>query len=319
MRILIAFFKFIRWPNLLILFFTQLMLNYFIIDYIFELIQMKGPISFFEFFLLSLSTLFMAAFGYIINDLKDVNVDALNHSNKVLVNKTISLQKAYILAIIFILLSLLSAFYLSIRLQMIQLVFVHLLIAVGLYYYSSKLKSSILTGNILISLFAATSVFIVWLYHLAALAMDPVKIIDAQKVVTFTTYIVIAYSIFAFLTNFLREIIKDVEDRQGDEKTGLKTFVIKYGLPASKKLIFAIGFIILIFLATAIYFTYSYKWYQLSIYLGIAVGIPILYLLKELRKAEKKDDFKQLSLLTKIIMIAGVLSMQLFYISYGHQ
>lgn len=314
---LIAFFNLIRWPNLLMLGFTQMMLNYFVIGHMFQLIHLDLPLNSFNFMLLVLSTLFMAVFGYIFNDIQDEDVDEINKAEKKIIGVQINRTTALISAWTFLAFSLGISIYLGIALQMVQLIFLHFLIGVGLWYYSTHLKKTVLIGNFIISLFTGFSVFIVWLYHLAALRIDPILMVDAQRISEFVTYTVVVYSVFAFLISMIREITKDIEDKEGDERTGMKTTIIKYGLSRTKIIIYFFITLMLFLLGIIIYITYSYNWLQLAIYLLVAVGIPSLYFIMNLRTANFKKDFKDLSLLAKIIMIAGILSMQLFYISYG--
>lgn len=312
-----SFFQLIRWPNLLMLVFTQMMLNYLVLGHMFKLIHLELPLESVDFTLLVLSTVFMAAFGYIFNDVKDEEVDKINKEQKRIIGKKFDKSSGLLAGWVFLIISIGISIYLGIKLQMIQLIFLHILIAVGLWYYSTQLKKTILTGNIIISLFTGISVFIVWLYHLVALKNNPIMMVDAQKIIEFATYTVIIYSAFAFIISLIREIVKDVEDKEGDEKTGMKTFVIRYGLIKTKALSFTLLGLMLLLLLFAAYMAYSYGWLQLAIYLLVAVGIPLIYFIMNLQSAQNKKDFKDLSFLAKIIMIAGILSMQLFYISYG--
>jgi 4-hydroxybenzoate polyprenyltransferase len=146
---------------------------------------------------------------------------------------------------------------------------------------------------------------------------DPILMVDAQKITRFVTQTVVIYSIFAFIISMIREIVKDIEDKEGDEKTGTKTMIIQWGLQKTKAVIYFLIISMMSILVFTIFHVHTYQWTQLAIYLGVAVGIPLIYFLINLIKAENKKDFKDLSLLAKIIMIAGILSMQLFYISYG--
>lgn len=312
-----SFFQLIRWPNLLMLVFTQMMLNYLVIGHMFKLIHLELPLESFDFTLLVLSTVFMAAFGYIFNDVKDEEVDKINKEQKRIIGEKFDKNSALLAGWVFLAISIGISIYLGIKLQMIQLIFLHILIAAGLWYYSTQLKKTILSGNIIISLFTGISVFIVWLYQLVALKNNPIMMVDAQKITEFATYTVVIYTVFAFIISLIREIVKDVEDKEGDEKTGMKTFIIQYGLNKTKILTYSLIGLMLLLLLFAIFMAYSYAWLQLAIYLGVAVGIPLIYFILNLIKAQHKKDFKDLSLLAKIIMIAGILSMQLFYISYG--
>jgi len=312
-----SFFQLIRWPNLLMLVFTQMMLNYLVIGHMFKLIHLELPMSSQNFVLLVISTVFMAAFGYIFNDVMDEETDQINKAEKKIIGNQISKKTAIWSGSAFLVFSLLISAYLGLKLQMIQLVFVHILIAVGLWYYSTELKKTVLMGNISISLFTGMSVFIVWLYHLVALKNNPMLMVDAQKITEFVNFTVLTYSLFAFMISWIREVVKDIEDQEGDKQTGMKTFVIKYGISKTKKLLYFLLTLVLLLLLMAVYVTLHFHWTQLAIYLSVAVGIPLIYFFMNLTSANLKKDFKDLSLLAKIIMIAGILSMQLFYISYG--
>lgn len=312
-----AFFKLIRWPNLLMIMVTQCLLNYMVIGHVLNLIHVRLPLSNIDFILLMLSTVLMAAFGYAFNDVQDQKVDEINKNDKRIIGRTFSTKTGLRISYSLLILAILPAIYLAIKLQMIQLTFLHLLIGGGLWYYSTQLKKSLLAGNIIISLFTAFSIFIVWLYHLVVLRMDPVLMIDSQKVTPFIHQMVLFYTAFAFIISMIRELVKDVEDQKGDAQFNMKTFVVKFGIPKTKILIAGLVILMILMLALASYLSYLYHWTQLTIYLLVAVGIPLIYFLSNLKKSQNQDDFSNLSTLAKIIMAAGILSMQLFYISYG--
>lgn len=317
MQKLKAFFKLIRWPNLLMIMVAQLLLNYMVIGHILKLVHVNLPMTHFQFILLMMSTVFMAAWGYAFNDVEDEKVDAINKDEKRIIGKTFSKEAGLKIAYSFLTLSLIPALYLSIKLEMIQLIFLHILIGTGLWYYSTRLKKTVLLGNISISAFTAFSIFIVWLYHLVVIKMDSTLMVNSQKAVPFINQMVLYYTAFAFVISMIREIIKDVEDKNGDAQYQMKTFVVKFGLTKTKLLVYSLGILMLLMLGSAIYFGYLFHWTQLSIYLGVAVGIPLLYFLKNLKNSQTTEDFSNLSNLAKVIMLAGILSMQLFYISYG--
>lgn len=296
---------------------AQLLLNYLVIDRVLNLVHVDLPLSHFQFVLLMMSTVFMAAWGYAFNDVEDEKVDAINKDEKRIIGKSFSRESGFRIAYSFLILSLIPALYLSIRLEMIQLIFLHMIIGIGLWYYSTRLKKTVLLGNITISLFTAFSIFIVWLYHLVVLRADSTLMVNSKKMIPFINQMVLYYTAFAFVISLIREIVKDVEDKTGDAEYQMNTFVVKFGLTKTKFLVYTLGILMLLMLGSAIYFSHLYGWKQLSIYLGIAVGIPLLYFLKNLKNSQTTEDFSNLSTLAKVIMLAGILSMQLFYISYG--
>lgn len=312
-----AFFKLIRWPNLLMIMLTQVLLNYMVIGHILDLVHVRLPLNNIDFILLMLSTVFMAAFGYAFNDVQDEQVDQINKDHKRIIGHSIPSKLGLKISYVLLALAFIPAIYLAIKLQMVQLIFVHISIAGGLWYYSTQLKKSLLLGNIIISLFTAMSIYIVWLYHLVVLRMDPILLVDVQKLSPLITKIVLFYAAFAFVISMIREIVKDVEDQEGDAQFQMNTFVVKFGLPNTKILIAVLVILMIAMLAQACYLTHGYDWTQLTIYLLVAVGIPLLYFLMNLKKSQNQEDFSNLSILAKVIMAAGILSMQLFYISYG--
>ncbi|NOR86736.1 MAG: hypothetical protein GQ527_03915 [Bacteroidales bacterium] len=316
MNIIKAFFRLIRWPNLLMIVLAQILLQYMVISPVFSLIQMESPLDTFQFILLILSTVFMAAFGYAYNDVQDVAIDEINKNQKRVIDTEISKKAGLRIAWGFLIFALIPALYLTIALEMIQLFLIHIIIAVGLWYYSIDLKKKVLSGNLLISFFTAFSIFIVWLYHLVVLINNPSLMVDARKIIPILNTVVLSYTLFAFIISFIRELIKDAEDIQGDRKHEVKTFAVVFGIEKTKMLIYVLSLVMLFLVVISAYYTYVYDWIKLGIYLLVAVGIPLIYLNMNLNKSKNAEDFSDLSTLAKIIMVAGILSMQLFYISY---
>ncbi len=314
---LLSFLKLVRWPNLIIIILAQLMLHFLLIGHVLRLIHVPIPLNGLQVALLIISTVFMAAFGYVFNDITDEQVDRINKENKQIVGNQLSPSTAQKIAILLLIFALVPAFALAMMVHMWQLILIHLFIAVGLWYYSIYLKRTLLIGNLIISLFTALSIAIVWIYHLAAMRYDAMLLVNAQKSVSFISYSVLFYSAFAFIISWIREMIKDVEDQKGDEQFGMQTFVIRFGLAKTKTMTQMLITIMAIMLGFAIYLCYHFHWGQMGIYLAVAVGVPLIYLFSELRKAVTVKDFADLSNLAKIIMVAGILSIQLFNLNYG--
>ncbi len=311
-----AILKLMRWPNLLMIILTQVLLHYMLIVHVFSLVHIDSPLSHLQFFLLMISTVFMAAAGYVFNDVQDVKIDSINKDNKRIIGKEISEQTGMKLSRWFLALSLIPASYLSIQLNMLQLILIHLFIAFGLWYYSTDLKKQVLSGNLLISLFTAFTIAIVWLYHLVSLHNNPSVMIEGRRIIPFINVLVLAISFFAFFISFIREIVKDMEDIEGDKTTDAQTFPVVFGIGKSKTMVLLLSVVMIISTIYAAYYSYSIQLMKLSVYLLIAVLIPLVYLIMNLYKSKNKEDFGDLSTLAKIIMIAGILSIQIFYINY---
>ena len=118
------------------------------------------------------------------------------------------------------------------------------------------------------------------------------------------------FAFFSFVLNFGREIIKDIEDIDGDRILSAKTLPLKYGVNYAK--ISASLVLILIpisYISLLIYFKKSIS--ILEIYATIPVAIAVittLFSLFFLLKAKRINDFKVADKLLKVAMIAGIMT-----------
>jgi 4-hydroxybenzoate polyprenyltransferase len=308
--------KIIRLPNLLIIILTQYLLRICIIGTFYGLNATKTAFGHFDFALLVLSTLLIAAGGYVINDYFDVEVDKVNKPGKTIVGKALTHQSAYFYYWVLTIAGVLIGFYLSFRVKYFMLGFIFVSIAMMLWFYSAQYKKTAFWGNFVISLLSAMVVLIVWLFEFFALRANPINYTEAMKQLELISIVVAAYAIFAFLVSMIREILKDIEDLEGDKAAGYKTLPAAIGIKGAKRFAIIITCITIILLAICQYFLFEIKLMLVFWYLLIAVQLFLIYLAYIIVKAKTREDFHFLSNAAKIIMVAGILSMQLFYISY---
>ena len=121
--------------------------------------------------------------------------------------------------------------------------------------------------------------------------------------------LILGYVIFAFLFSFLREILKDIEDIEGDKLTHVNTFAVKYGLKNAKILVFALLVPILIFIAKAEFWLYQLELNVLFYYFLFFINLLFLAFLWFFIVAKSKKGFRRAQQITKLIMLAGILSM----------
>lgn len=311
-----AFVKIIRLPNLAIIVLTQYLLRICIIGTFFGFSGSGPALSEFDFFLLVLSTVLIAAGGYVINDIFDLEIDKVNKPDKILINKFITISNAYRLYYGLTISGILTGFYLARAVQYFLLGFVFVAIALLLWFYSDRYQKTVLWGNIFISALSAMVIFIVWLFELFALRADLLTYTEVMKQIHIVTLAVTGYGIFAFMVSMIREIFKDIEDFEGDKKAGYRTLPIVLGVKNSKWVASSLIILTICILAYAQYLLYIKNIMLVFWYLLIAVQTLFLFLFFNTIKAKEKEDFHFLSNATKITMIAGILSMQLFYISF---
>ena len=309
MKAIIAFFKLIRWPNLLFIVLTQMLFRYFILPFVYleahqgyEGIKLSQPL----FFLLVLASVCIAGAGYIINDYFDINIDQVNKSSKVIIGKFIKRRVAILLHATLSLIGLLLSMYVGYKLQNILIPFFNFLAILILWLYSSTFKKKLLIGNILISLLTA------WVILVITLAEYRFRISPHDIVWQRLLKLSFIYAGFAFIISLVREVIKDMEDMEGDMKYGCTTMPIVWGIPVSK--VFAGVWIVVltgILVALQIYVV-QFGWWFSALYSVVTIVIPLVWVLRKLYKANTPAQFHQLSTVVKFIMLAGIISMIFF-------
>ena len=253
--------------------------------------------------------------GYIINDYFDVNIDQINKPAKVLIDKTIHRRWAIFWHIFLSMLGVILSFIVSFSLSDGYFVigFVNFLCVLVLWVYSTTYKRKILVGNILVSLLTAWTVLIIYaaeIPHLWNAAPD----VQLRYLQALTKLLRVAalYGGFAFVISLIREVVKDLEDMEGDRKEGCHTMPIAWGVPASK--IFAAVWLVVligILIITQVYVV-QFGWWLSALYIIATVVIPLIYIMKWLYKANQVSDYSKLSRWIKIVMLTGILSMVFF-------
>ncbi|MDP2385873.1 MAG: geranylgeranylglycerol-phosphate geranylgeranyltransferase [Bacteroidota bacterium] len=310
---LIAFLKLIRFENILIVVITQYLIRYCVID---SLLFYKTDTYFqklslqltpFTFFLLTLSTALIAAAGYIINDYFDLKTDKINHPDTVVLDKTIKRRWALVIHVLFSALGILIALYVAYKAGNVKLALIHVLTTGLLWYYSTSFKKQLLIGNIIVSLLSAMVPLTVMLFEMPKVieiyrVMMPYAELDFSAIYKF----ILAFSLFAFISSLIREIIKDMEDVEGDLETGCNTVPIAWGLKASKAIVIGLITNMILILLFIVYNLYGPKEKLPSFYIVFGLIFPLIYLITRIYKAQGSKDFHWASIFIKFIMLIGV-------------
>jgi len=293
------FLKLIRYQNLLIIALVQAVFHFGFLK------QQKGLIvalNDIEFVLLILATICIAAAGYIINNIADQETDNIAKPEKVIVGKHISESKAYTFYIVINIIGVVLGFFIANLVFKPSFAAIFIAIAFLLYMYATQFKQSLLAGNFLVSFLVAFSILLVGLFDLY-----PIITNENRPFLGVLFQIIIDYAVFAFLLTFIREVIKDIEDYEGDLKTGMNTLPIYLGKEKTQKIVFGLSFIPLI--ALLYYLNANFKSLDYVIYYTLAFIIaPMLYFIVKLWQAKTQKEFNHLSTVLKIIMITGILS-----------
>lgn len=306
------FFNFIRWHNLVIIILSMVFIRWFVI--LPELGIEKG-MSYAQFVVLALSVLFVTIGGYIINDYFDMDADRINKPGKNLVGTKVPVNSAMNLYYLFSALGIIGGLLLSWWVGKINYGLVFLLTVGILWFYSERYQCQSLLGNLVVAFLSALSFGLVWLFDFFALKNSPELFASAQSNFAIVNSLVLIYMGFAFLTSLFREMIKDMEDIEGDSRMGCRTLPVVIGVAKAKTYSFVVGVVLLLFILWVHYFLFSSALFYVAGYFVI-IDILLIVILVKLYQSRDVVDFSNLSGLSKILMLLGVLSMVMFYFEH---
>lgn len=252
-----------------------------------------------------IATLCIAAGGNVINDIYDVEIDKINKPEKVLIGKLITERSANRLFIVLNVVGVGIGFYLSNIIGRPGFAALFIVFSALLYLYASYLKGILVVGNIVVSFLVAMSLIIVGLFDLLP-AITP----ENQATQSMAFGVVLRYSALAFSINLIREIVKDLQDINGDKKGGINTLAIAIGRKRTIMAVFALALFLIFGILFQMY-EYLYDQQLLMLYFLFGIVAPLLYFCIKTWSAENNKDFKFLSRILKIVMFMGICSMML--------
>lgn len=306
-----SFLKLIRYQNLILLALMQLVFRYGFLE------SQSIPLALndWQFALLVLSTVCIAAGGYLINNIFDKGTDEINKPQDVVIGKQISESMGYNIYIALNVVGVGIGFYLANAIHKSNFAAVFIIIAATLYVYANGLKQTLLIGNIIIALLLSLSILIIGIFDLL-----PMIVPENQANMGVIFGILIDYAVFAFIINFIREIVKDLEDVNGDYNQGMNTLPIVLGVARTAKVVLGLSFIPL---GLIIYYInehlFSNNLYYASGYGFVFILAPLIYFTVKMFGAKNQKDFHHLSKVLKLVIFFGILSIAVinFNIKYA--
>ncbi len=315
MNLIASFFKLVRWQNLVFIALTQL-LFYFCV-YMPMIAFEQSDKNHVLFYLLVAASILIAGAGYIINDYFDINIDAINKPQRMVIGKTIKRRWAIIFHWLFSGMGILLSVYVTYKTKVWPIAIVNFICVLALWFYSTNFKKQLLSGNLVIAGLTAWTILVVYffvgadLFSINGWAAET-NSFNVRRLFKFT----LLYAGFAFVTTLIREVIKDLEDMEGDRKYGCNTMPIAWGVPTSK--VFTAVWIIVAgatLIIVQLYTWQSGKWIA-ALYFLFFIIYPLFYLLRKFKIAKTSADYGKLSNIIKLIILAGILSMLFLKFSF---
>lgn len=315
MKLITAFFRLIRSPNLFFIALTQVLFYYCIIipslpaAYYLSGYKLTQGI----FFLLVAASVLIAAAGYIINDYFDINIDQVNKPDKVVIAKIINRRWAIAWHLILTFAGLSLSLYVSLKTSLV-IIAANVVCALLLWFYSTTFKKKLLTGNIIISALTAWTILVLYFATNVSLSLVAGELPQIDKAMNRVYKFAALYAGFAFVISLVREVVKDIEDMEGDARYNCKTMPIVWGVPPAKVFV-AVWLVVLIgALAILQFYVFQLGWWLTALYGLLLVMAPLLFILKKFYRAQAKYEYHDISSLVKLTMLTGILSMLLFKI-----
>ncbi|NLE35365.1 MAG: UbiA family prenyltransferase [Bacteroidales bacterium] len=306
----------VRLPNLMVVALTMMLMRYAIIRPLLGAMPvtladeplmstvMTFRLGWIDFVILVISTCLITAAGYVINDYFDIRADLINRGS-IIVGNTITRRMAMMYHNIFNVLGVAGGTYVSARVGYVWLGIFFVLISGLLWFYSGTYKRQFLIGNIVVALLVAMVPMLVVVYD-----AGPIYRYYSQAAIDFPGVAILfwwvgGFALFAFLTTMIREIIKDMEDCEGDRETGRKTLPVKSGLTICRVVVVVLTLITIVLL--------YYVWFRhlndsiTLIYISLLLALPMAVVIYMVITASGKQHLHFASRLMKLVMLFGIL------------
>ncbi len=261
-----------------------------------------------EFFMLTMASLCIAAAGYVINDIEDIEIDRINRPKKRLIPIKITEKRAFNYYLVLNIAGVGLGYVLSLQSGNSAYAAFFVFISALLYSYATFLKQILLVGNILVSLLVASAILLVVIFDLSPM------VADFGPSLTNPISVLRDYAIFAFMLNLLREIVKDIEDMDGDHAYGLQSLPIILGRVRTAKIMSVLAIVYIAVLVVYIYY-FLYTNPVTTAYLLFVVAGSLLFFAIKAWAAASKKEFSRLSLYLKISMLFGIFSLGVLSLS----
>lgn len=297
---LIAALRLIRFPNLVVVAITQWLVAKKVLEQAYQQENIAPILSGTELGLLIFATVTVAAIGYLVNDIADLPIDRINRPDKVIIGERISKKGAQLFSYVLAAIGLAVTLFLALQKGELEWLWLYPLFVGLLILYPGKLKHHPVIGNVFVALACAGVAGLIWLAERAAWNHLSGELQNQ------TAFLLSMFMLYGFISTWIREIVKDLEDEKGDRSQGRNSLVISWGATTAKYFSFGLSLILLVSLA-ALMFTVVYQ--KLNFFGQVLVPVLMLITLilaRRLSTAESTEDYHHLSQYWKYYLLGGL-------------
>ena len=292
---------------------SLLLMQRAVVDPILMTFGFDSFLSTLEMLFMLLSVLLIAAGGYVINDYFDIKIDAINKPDSRIVGNALERKKAIIIHQVLSVIGALLGIVLSLMLRSFTVGLLYVLVPGLLWFYSASYKRQFIIGNLIVAFNSALSILIVALVNVAKLKLHYQDLIYQTPIAHNIYAWVGGFALFAFLITIIREIIKDMEDEEGDREFECHTLPIQLGVGKTKIIIYILVAVVLAALAFVNFRLIPFQSTLTDTYFYWGMLLPFVIFVLLLAFAKTKRDFAQASAFVKFIMLIGLLYSVVFY------
>ena len=289
----------IRWKNLAIIFLTQFLAWACVL--LPQHSRAPFVLNLTNFLCLAVSTVLIAAAGYIINDYFDVRIDLINKPHEVILGKVIPRKAAIYTHAILNIVAILLAGHVALQAHHPEWLLLQLTCIALLWLYSTRFKRQYIIGNVVVALLTALTIFTLIVYE------------PAMHTLSLSFFALSVYAWFAFILTWMREIVKDMEDYLGDSAEGCVTMPIRKGLRYAARFTLALSALSLSVLSFSALSLFRAHYYLLGSYIALMLVVPLISWMVAFPRRHDTGHYHVASRWLKLIMVAGICSLLIYY------
>lgn len=306
------YWRLVRGQNLVFLVILMWTMTYWVARTVLRMYAFSDLIPVWLWLLVTLATVLIAAGGYVINDYFDVKIDRINRPDRLIVTRTVSKDTAmrlfYCLTAAGVVPGMAAAW--AVRSGSLAVIFA--IVPGLLWFYSASYKRMLIVGNVIVAFLSSLPPLVVALTQTAWMTRLYGDDLMRYMPVSRSLYAWLGgFALFAFLCTWIREIVKDLQDRNGDRELECHTMPIVWGVTWSR--VFATVLIVLaagltVWLHWGHQMPFATGWHSPATrYIVFGLYVPLACELALLWSAKIDTDYRSAQGLMKFIMFLGMM------------